>query len=228
MNTGFLITLEGIEGSGKSTLIQGLKDALQEVGEKIVYTREPGGTDLAEDIRKLLIKKTDMPMCALTELLLVYAARLEHITQVIVPQMAEGKVVISDRFVDASYAYQVGGRGISEDKLNILDHWIVKNCMPKLTILLKAPVDLCLQRVDARGNKDRFDSEKQVFFERVDQMYAQRMQQDPERFLLIDNTVPPEESIAKVSQVIKALLHEHAQAQTNSEQIIRSFLTTDE
>ena len=228
MNTGFLITLAGIEGSGKSTLIQGLKHSLQDLSEKIVYTREPGGTDLAEDIRQLLIKKTKMPMCALTELLLVYAARLEHITQVIVPQMAEGKVVISDRFVDASYAYQVGGRGIDQDKLNILDHWIVKNCMPKLTILLKAPVELCLQRVDARGNKDRFDSEKHAFFERVDQMYSQRMQRDPERFLLVDNTMAPKEAIAKSSQVIRTLMHEHAKSQASNEKIVRSFLTTGE
>lgn len=228
MNTGFLVTIEGVEGSGKSTLLQGLKQALVTEAIDIVYTREPGGTDLSENIRQLLIQKTQTPMHALTELLMVYAARQEHISKFIMPNLVAGRVVISDRFVDASYAYQAGGRGLAESKLKVLDEWVVKNCMPKLTILLKAPLSLCLERVDARGEKDRFDSEKETFFERVDQMYARRMLADPDRFLLIDSQMSKDQAVAMAVSAVKSLIASHLQEKSKSLTGSNEYMTSSE
>ena len=204
MKKGYFISIEGIEGAGKSTLIDQLKtQALFEA--EVIYTREPGGCPIAEKLREILIDKDHSNIEGLTELFLVYAARHEHITKVIVPALAAGKVVITDRFLDASYAYQGGGRHIDEGILKLLDSWVVKDCMPDLTILMKAPVDMCLERVNQRHIKDRFDKETASFFAAAQEKYLQRAEQDPERFLVIDSSTNINKSLEEAKQAIQAL-----------------------
>lgn len=204
MKKGYFISIEGIEGAGKSTLIDQLKtQALFEA--EVIYTREPGGCPIAEKLREILIDKDHSNIEGLTELFLVYAARHEHITKVIVPALAAGKVVITDRFLDASYAYQGGGRHIDEGILKLLDSWVVKDCMPDLTILMKAPVDMCLERVNQRHTKDRFDKETASFFAAAQEKYLQRAEQNPERFLVIDSSTNINKSLEEAKQAIQAL-----------------------
>lgn len=199
------ISFEGTEGVGKTTLITRLNQHLNQQGHATVLTREPGGTPLAEQIRGLLLSQYDEPVNEGCELLLIFAARAQHIQQVIQPALQQGKWVLSDRFVDASFAYQGGGRQLDQQKISILQQQFVAQ-MPKLTFWLDAPVEVGMQRAQKRGALDRFEQEKREFFERVRAVYAQRAQAEPARIVRIDATQSPEKML---SQAIEILNNRH-------------------
>lgn len=181
------ISLEGTEGVGKTTLIQRLASYFQDKGCTVILTREPGGTPLAEDIRQLLLTTRDEAVASDTELLLMYAARCQHIQQVILPALQAEHIVISDRFVDASFAYQCAGRGLSHEKLIMLNQTFIP-IMPHLTLWLDAPVELGMNRAKERGKLDRFEQEKLEFFIKVQKGYQYLHQQEPQRIKRIDAT----------------------------------------
>lgn len=200
------ISFEGTEGVGKTTLIRKLYEHFEASGKQIVLTREPGGTPLAEQIRSLLLAVNhDEPMSSDTELLLMYAARAQHLQQVIVPALADEKLVLSDRFTDASYAYQCAGRGLSKDKLNTLNQTFVSH-MPNITFWLDAPIELGMSRARERGALDRFEQEKVEFFQRVRQGYQQLHELYPERIKRLDATQAPEIVFQEALGYIQALL----------------------
>lgn len=188
MQRGLFITIEGIEGVGKSTNIDVLVDTLQAAGVRVEVTREPGGTPLAEDIRDLLVRQCDEPMPEIAELLLVFAARSLHVNNVIIPALEAGTWVVSDRFTDSSRAYQGGGRGIPMETINRLARWVHGDVRPDLTILLDAPVDIGMQRAGRRGELDRFEEERDDFFQRVRACYLQLAADEPDRFVVVDTT----------------------------------------
>lgn len=177
-----LITLEGIDGAGKSTHLPWIEAQLRMREAEVIVTREPGGTPLGEKLRELLLKES---MCMDTEALLMFAARREHLDRVILPALARGAYVVSDRFTDASFAYQCGGRGVSEARLRILENWVQGELQPDLTLLFDLEVGLARQRLAANVTLDRFEQERQGFFERVRAMYLQRARQFPARFRII-------------------------------------------
>lgn len=186
------ISFEGTEGVGKTTLIRKIYEYFERQGEHLVLTREPGGTPLAERVRDLLLAVNhEEKMAHDTELLLIYAARAQHLQQVIVPALNAGKTVLSDRFTDASYAYQCAGRGLSKEKLKILNQTFVSQ-MPDITFWLDAPIELGISRARERGALDRFEQEKVEFFQRVREGYQQLHQLYPERVKRLDATQSPE------------------------------------
>lgn len=186
------ISFEGTEGVGKTTLIRKIYEYFERQGEHLVLTREPGGTPLAERVRDLLLAVNhEEKMAHDTELLLIYAARAQHLEQVIVPALNAGKTVLSDRFTDASYAYQCAGRGLSKEKLKILNQTFVSQ-MPDITFWLDAPIELGMSRARERGALDRFEQEKVEFFQRVREGYQQLHQLYPERVKRLDATQSPE------------------------------------
>lgn len=196
MNTGYFISFEGIDGAGKSTHIDRFCKLMQDRYPKreVVVTREPGGTALGEQLRSLLL---DAPMHLETEALLMFATRREHIAQIIEPALNAGKIVISDRFTDASFAYQGGGRGLSIDKLNDLERWVQGNpdgslLQPNLTILFDLPGEIAEARRAKVRAPDKFEKMDLNFFEKVRQEYLRRAQEFPERFHLVDATQTPE------------------------------------
>ncbi|MBI5611832.1 MAG: dTMP kinase [Gammaproteobacteria bacterium] len=180
------ITLEGIEGAGKSTHLAFLKEHIEAAGVPLVVTREPGGTALGEKIRELLLHSADNSMCADTELLLMFAARAEHLNKIIKPSLADGRWVLSDRFTDATYAYQGGGRGLPAARIRALEDWVQQGLRPDLTLLLDIPVAQGLRRAGARGAPDRFEREHGEFFERVRAAYLAAATREPDRFRVID------------------------------------------
>ncbi len=200
---GKFVTLEGIEGVGKSTQVATVRDYLASQKIDVITTREPGGTLLAERLRALLLATDLPPMDPVTELTLMFAARAEHLAQIILPGLRRGQWVISDRFIDASYAYQGAGRGVPELKISTLDKLIVGEEQPSLTLLLDAPVAVGLARAAARrGAADRFEQEKVDFFERVRACYLTRAQAEPERFCVINANQPEKQ----VSEAVRAAL----------------------
>lgn len=202
--TGLFITLEGPEGAGKSTNREYLAQRLREHGLDVVLTREPGGTPLAERIRELLLTPADEPMNSDTELLLVFAARAQHLAQVIHPALARGAVVLCDRFTDATYAYQGGGRGLSVQRIEQLEHFVQGDKRPDLTLIFDLPVEVGLSRAAARGRLDRFEQEGLDFFEAVRSAYLNRAGQNPQRYRVVDAG----QSLAAVQQDLDALLPE--------------------
>ncbi|MFA5679265.1 MAG: dTMP kinase [Pseudomonas sp.] len=184
--SGLFITFEGPEGAGKSTNLKVFADALAERGCEPLVTREPGGTPVAERIREVLLSSHEEPMHADAELLLMFAARAQHLNALIRPALADGRVVISDRFTDATYAYQGGGRGISPQRIATLESWVQGDLRPDLVLLFDVPVELGMARARARSELDRFEQEQQQFFERVRCMYLQRAADDPQRYRVID------------------------------------------
>ena len=200
--SGLFITLEGPEGAGKSTNRDYLAARLREQGLDVVLTREPGGTPLAEKVRELLLAPSDEAMAADTELLLVFAARAQHLAQVIRPALARGAVVLCDRFTDATYAYQGGGRGLSVARIAELEQFVQGDLRPDLTLVFDLPVEVGLARAAARGRLDRFEQEGQAFFEAVRQAYLQRAEGEPQRYSLLDAAQPLE----AVQRAIDALL----------------------
>ena len=182
------ISFEGTEGVGKTTLIRKIHQYFEQQGKEVVLTREPGGTPLAEQIRTLLLAVNhDEQMSHDTELLLIYAARAQHLQQVILPALAAGKIVLSDRFTDASFAYQCSGRGLSQEKLQLLNQTFVAK-MPNITFWLDAPIELGMTRARERGALDRFEQEKLSFFAKVRAGYETLWQTEPERIKRLDAT----------------------------------------
>ena len=183
---GRFITVEGTEGVGKSTNIDFLCRLLKKRGIEVVLTREPGGTPLAEELRELLLTPREEKVSQDTELLLMFAARAQHLENVIRPALERGAWVISDRFTDATFAYQGGGRGVSFTNIECLESLVQHGLRPDLTLLLDLPVEIGLQRASARSEPDRFEREKLAFFERVRGAYLQRAGAEPERFAVIN------------------------------------------
>ena len=208
------VTLEGGEGAGKSTVLAALRDALEAGGREVVCTREPGGTPLAEQIRQLLLRTpghagAHEPPAAETELLLMFAARAQHVRETILPALQRGAWVISDRFTDASYAYQGGGRGLDVDLIAELERRVVR-IVPALTLLLDVPVTVGLQRVRGRGAADRIEAERDEFFERVRGAYLARAAAEPGRFRIIDATPPAEQVAAQAVAQLRMRMAEAA------------------
>jgi dTMP kinase len=203
MTRGRFISFEGIDGAGKSTQHAWAVDYLRAQGRTVVATREPGGTPLGEKLRALLLSE---PMNLETEALLMFAARREHIAEVIEPALARGDWVVCDRFVDASFAYQGGGRGLSWEKLESLAQWVLGDLQPDLTLIFDAPVAIAQQRLHAAtANPDRFEQEQAAFFERVRAAYLRIAAENPDRVRLIDATQTPNH-INKVLENIIATL----------------------
>lgn len=185
--TGRFITLEGGEGVGKSSNLEFIHRHLEAAGKVVLVTREPGGTALGEEIRALLLGHRHEGMNADAELLLMFAARAQHLAAVIRPALATGKWVLCDRFTDATYAYQGGGRGIDEERIAALETWVQGSLRPDLTLLLDAPVAVGMARAGRRaGEADRFEREQMAFFERVRQTYLDQARRFPERYRVID------------------------------------------
>lgn len=185
--TAKFISIEGIEGAGKSTQLAFIQKFLSDNDKVITVTREPGGTDLGEQIRSLLLTPTAIPMAVDTELLLMFAARAEHVHQLIKPALEQGNWVLSDRFTDATFAYQGGGRGINQTRIKDIANWTLNGLQPDLTLLFDLPVEIGQQRVLSRNQGvDRFEQEKVDFFEKIRACYLQRAKDDPERIKVID------------------------------------------
>jgi len=184
--TGLFITLEGPAGAGKTTNRENLAARLRAEGIDVVLTREPGGTPLAERIRELLLAPSDDAMCADTELLLVFAARAQHLAEVIRPALERGAVVLCDRFTDATYAYQGGGRGLSKERIATLESFVQGHLRPDLTLVFDLPIEVGMARASARGRLDRFEQEGRTFFDAVRSTYLQRAEAAPQRYRLID------------------------------------------
>ena len=182
---GIFITFEGIDGAGKSTHLDGLAQLFRDHGRRVTLTREPGGTPLAEQLRTLVLND---PMDAMTEALLVFAGRRDHLQQCIEPALARGDVVLCDRFTDATFAYQGGGRGLSVDKLNALEQWVHPHLQPDLTFLFDVPLEVARARLDATRTLDKFEQENTDFFANTRAEYLRRAQEFPQRFRVIDST----------------------------------------
>ncbi|HEX7341155.1 MAG TPA: dTMP kinase [Rhodanobacteraceae bacterium] len=205
MNARF-ITFEGGEGAGKSTLLAGLRTHLEIRGIQPVLTREPGGTALGEGVRALVLGAGHGPVCAESELLLMFAARAQLVREVIRPALAAGRVVLCDRFADASYAYQGGGRGQPAERIAALEHWAVDGLEPDLTLLLDVPVQTGRERIAGRASSDRIESENDAFFERVRAVYRQRAASEPQRFCVIDASQTPAQVLTQAVAALDRLL----------------------
>lgn len=200
---GKFITLEGVDGAGKSTHLGWLVDTLRARGRNVVQTREPGGTALGEKLRELLLSE---PMHLETEALLMFAARREHIAQVIEPALARGDWVVCDRFTDASFAYQGGGRGLDRAKLESLESWVQGGLTPDLTLLFDVPIDVALGRIGGMGRElDRFEQEKADFFERVRAAYLARAERDTHRIRVIEADRPIDAIKNELEEVIASV-----------------------
>jgi len=203
---GRFITVEGIEGAGKSTQMDAVRGFLDAQGITVAVTREPGGTPLSEAVRGLLLDPGNRGMAADTELLLVFAARAEHIHKVIRPALNAGDWVLSDRFTDATFAYQGGGRGIPAERIAALEKWVQGELRPDLTLLLDLPVETGMARIADRGRPDRFEREERDFFQRIRDNYLERAAAEPGRFRRIDASAPLEEVRAEALAAVGTLL----------------------
>jgi len=203
---GMFITLEGGEGVGKTTNQAFIKDFLQNHHIPVVVTREPGGTKLAEKIRLLLLDIDSEPVSEQTELLLIFAARAQHIKQIIEPALASGQWVLCDRFTDATYAYQGGGRHMNNDEIAALENWVQGQIRPDLTLLFDAPVEAGMARAGKRGAFDRFEMEKIQFFEQVRQAYLKQAELHPDRIRLIRADRPLAEVQNTLLDILKSLV----------------------
>ncbi len=203
---GRFITFEGGEGAGKSTQIEKLAARLRDRGIAVVVTREPGGTAVAEAIRTVLLDKSLPAMRPDTELMLMFAARIEHVERRIKPALAAGEWVLSDRFADASHVYQGAGRGLDPARIEALQRWSLGDFEPDLTLLLDVPVKVGMARVGRRGDKDRFEEEAQVFFERVRAAYLARAERYPSRFRVIDANADVDTVSRRIDRAIEPWL----------------------
>jgi len=206
MLRGKFITIEGIEGVGKSTNMDVLVGCIEAAGHKVLTTREPGGTPYAEDIRDILMNRSDEPLPEIAELLLIFAARSLNVNNVIVPALEAGTWVVCDRFTDSSRAYQGGGRGLPMTTIDRLADWVHGDLWPDLTILLDAPVELGMERAVRRSAPDRFEQERHEFFERVRACYHEIAAREPERVIVVDTTRSLEAVRADIETIAGQLL----------------------
>lgn len=213
--TGRFVTLEGVEGAGKSTVMETLCAHLGDRGIPFVRTREPGGTPLAESIRDLLLAEHDEAFDEHAELLLMFAARAQHLSQKIRPALESGSWVLCDRFTDASYAYQGGGRGLSMDSIGILEQLVQQSLRPDRVLVLDLPVEDGLRRAQQRAGLDRFEKEQVAFFERVRGVYLQRAAEWPQRYRVIDAAAPLEVVQSSVVRVLDELLERDADSRAS-------------
>lgn len=204
MSRGRFITVEGVEGAGKSTCIGYIRDTLTHAGKQVLVTREPGGTGLSEQIRDLLLAHRQEGVAVETETLLMFAARAEHLARVIRPALAGGQWVLCDRFTEATYAYQGGGRGLARERIEVLEQWLQDDLRPDIVLLLDIPVRLGLERAAQRSARDRFESEDPAFFERVRAAYLDQAHRHPQRFRIIDASG----ELAQVQHQIKRAMDE--------------------
>ncbi|MEI2418296.1 dTMP kinase [Orrella sp. JC864] len=202
---GRFLTLEGVDGAGKSTHVQWLAERLRQAGRDVLVTREPGGTALGERLREMLLSQ---PMSLRTETLLMFAARCEHIEQVIAPALAAGRWVLCDRFTDATYAYQGGGRELGAAPVAALEQWVQGGLQPDRTWLFDVPLEVARARRSQAREPDRFESEADAFFVRTRAAYQARAQDDPGRFRVIDATQGIEAIRQELAQDLRALLQE--------------------
>lgn len=202
MSKAKFITFEGVDGAGKSTHLEWFANALRQRGIDLLVTREPGGTPLGERLREILLNE---PMHAETEALLMFAARREHVEQVIRPALQRGTWVISDRFSDASFAYQGGGRGVALAKLEQLEQWVHGDLQPDLTLLFDIPIEVARQRLANNVSLDRFEQEQGSFFEKVRQAYLARCQKTPSRFALIHAEKTREEVQKSLENIVSSI-----------------------
>jgi dTMP kinase len=207
---GRFITVEGGEGAGKSTNLALIQNRLHAAGIEYVMTREPGGTHLGEEIRSLLLEKREEGMSSAAELLLIFAARAEHLERVIRPALRQGRWVVCDRFTDATYAYQGGGRQLGFELISELEQSVQGDLRPDGTLLLDVPVEVGLSRANSRGEADRFESEECAFFERVRNTYLRRAEEHPERFFVIDAGRELDEVQREVETTLDLLLRRWA------------------
>jgi dTMP kinase len=208
---GKLITLEGGEGAGKSTVLETVRTELVTRGLDVVVTREPGGTSAGEAIRKVLLDPALRGMCAESELLLMFASRAQLVREVIRPVLATGRWVLSDRFTDASFAYQGGGRGQSEERIADLERWAADALKPDFTLLLDLPVAEGLKRASGRGEADRIEMESAEFFERVRATYRDRAAKEPRRFHVVDAGKPLADVLTQTRAAISQFLERDVQ-----------------
>lgn len=204
--SGRFITLEGGEGAGKSSNMEWLAEQLRAAGKTVLLTREPGGTPLAESIREVLLAPSDEVMADNTELLLVFAARAQHLAEKIRPALARGEWVLCDRFVDATWAYQGAGRGLDQDAIGALEELVVATSQPDMTILFDVPVDVGMARAGKRAALDRIEQEDRAFFDRIRECYLQRADQQPGRFRVLDAGQPLEQVRAQLEPLITEML----------------------
>lgn len=202
MSPGKFITLDGVDGAGKSTHLDFVACWLREQGRDVIVTREPGGTPLGESLRELLLHRD---MDADTELLLMFAARQEHLAQLIWPALARGAWVVSDRFTDASYAYQCGGRGIAVERIAALETWVQRDFQPDLTLLFDVPPEVAEARRSVARVADRFEREADSFFNRVRAAYLARAQADPNRIQVLDAQQTIDELQAEIGKLLQGL-----------------------
>ena len=206
MHSGRFITFEGGEGAGKSTMIALTLRWLLAHGHVVVTTREPGGTALAEQIRDMVLSQANPTLCATSELLLVFAARAQHLHELIRPALAQGSTVLCDRFTDATWAYQGGGRGMSEELIATLERAVHGDLQPDLTLLLDLPVAMGLKRISNRGQADRIEQESMAFFDRVRQTYLNRAAMAPQRFAVIDAAVDEDSVWQQIEGILQQRL----------------------
>jgi dTMP kinase len=200
-NLGKFITLEGVDGAGKTTHIEFIKNYLSDLNINYVMTREPGGTALGEKLRDILLHDEMNPQ---TETMLMFAARNEHIDKVIRPNLMKGAVVISDRFTDATYAYQAGGKGVKDEKIDILKKWVQEDLRPDLTFLFDLPVEVSIERLNQTRKLDKFEREDKSFHKKIREKYLTLVEASPERFCVLNS----EASIEKIQNQIKLKLDE--------------------
>lgn len=199
---GLFVTLEGVDGAGKSSHVQWLAEYFRALGRDVVLTREPGGTPVGEQLREIVLHA---PMHPETEALVMFAARREHLEQVIRPGLVRGDVVISDRFTDASFAYQCGGRGLSEDRLGILEQWVQGDLQPDLTLLFDVPNEVAQARLSTAREPDRFELEKQDFHARVRAAYLRRAERFPNRIRIVDGSRTLDEVRVQLGSILETL-----------------------
>jgi dTMP kinase len=203
MMRGTFITIEGGEGAGKTTMMDRMAEWLVARGRKVVRTREPGGTELAEKLREILLDRNTVGLSGQAELLLMFASRAQHLAEVIRPALDRGETVLCDRFTDATWAYQGGGRGLPVEDIATLERLVHGDLQPDLTLLLDLPVAQGLQRASRRGVADRFEEESSGFFSRVRQAYRERAASAPERFAVVDASGTVEQVWSQVEVILQ-------------------------
>ena len=209
---GKFITVEGGEGAGKSSNLAFIRQQLEQAGIDVLFTREPGGTQLGEDLRELLLGHKHTGMSEDTELMLMFAARAEHLQQKIIPALEQGTWVLCDRFTDATYTYKGGGRGIDESRIAQLENWVQGDLRPDMTLLLDLPVQIGLDRARQRSEPDRFEKEKIDFFEKVRSAYLAIAKASPERVKVIDASQPLPQVQEQIHTVLQNYLNQHVES----------------